>query len=57
MTDPKRARCFDKGWKYVPSGETDISRTFRRVKRELAEAAKAKPANVKALPKKEPKRG
>lgn len=49
MTDPKKARCFDKSWKYTPSNETDLHALFKRIRRQLKEQA-AKPApNVKPL--------
>lgn len=46
MTDPKRARCFDKDWKYVPAQNTDIRKTFSLAR---AEQQKAKPVNVCSL--------
>lgn len=38
MRQPKR--LTDKGFKYVHSGDTDIRKTFARVRRELAADAK-----------------
>jgi hypothetical protein len=54
----KRARLLDKGFRYYPSSDTDVARTFARVRRQMKEAEKAKlpAANVKPL-KKEQKRG
>lgn len=49
MSDPKRARCFDRDWSYTPSGSTDIRKLFNKVRREQKEAAKQPPANVKQL--------
>lgn len=42
MTDPKRARCFDKDWKYSPEAESDIRKTFARIRRQMKEADAAK---------------
>lgn len=57
----KRPHLMDPAFRYYSAADTDVSRTFARVRREMkaAEAAKAKPAgNVKALPpKKEKGRG
>lgn len=55
MSDPKRARCFDPAWKYVPANATDIAKTFARIRRHQKEAeAACKAANVKPIrPKKE----
>ena len=51
----KRARLLDSDFKYVKAADTDISATFRRIRKQLKEQA-AKPApNVKPLKKKEPK--
>lgn len=49
MTDPKRARCFDKDWRYVPSNETDISKTFARLKRQQKEAEAAREKQPKNI--------
>lgn len=32
----------DKKWKYVPASETDLARTFKRIRAEQAKAAKVK---------------
>lgn len=50
-----KSRLLDPAFKYVPAGKTDIRKTFARIRREQAEAAKRTPANVKPL-KKEPRR-
>ena len=48
MSDPKKARCYtDPDWKYVPSGSTDIRKTFARIARQ--QKAAPPPANVKPL--------
>jgi hypothetical protein len=52
MTDPKRARCFDKDWTYTPSGSTDIRKLFKRIEREQKKAEPAPATNVKPLRKK-----
>lgn len=52
----KRPTLMDPAFKYVPASRTNIALTFARIKRELKEAAKAQPANVKALPKKKEQR-
>jgi plasmid stabilization system protein ParE len=51
MSDPKRKRLYESGFKYTPAAETDIRKTFARIKRQQTEAAKAQPANVKQLRK------
>lgn len=48
-------RWMDKSWRYYPASDTDVSRTFRRVRQQMKEAAKAPPPNVKQLKKKETK--
>jgi hypothetical protein len=50
-----KARLLDKSFKYVPAAETDIRATFKRIRREMAAAKKAAPANVKPLKRKEAK--
>lgn len=54
----KRARLLDPDFKYVKAADTDISATFRRIRKQLKEQA-AKPApnvkTLKPLKKKEPK--
>lgn len=54
MSDPTLKRWKTKEWTYYPANDTDISRTFRRIRREQkeAEAAKKPASNVKALTKK-----
>lgn len=54
MTDPKKALCLTKEWKYTPHDATDLHSLFRRIRRQIkeAEAAKKPASNVKALPKK-----
>lgn len=49
-----KARCFDPDFKYVPAAATDISKTFARIRREMAAQAKiVQQSNVKAIaPKK-----
>lgn len=45
----KRARLLDPSFKYVKAADTDVAKTFARVRREMKEQA-AKPApNVKPL--------
>lgn len=44
-----KARLLDPAFKYTPAAQTDISKTFARIRREMKEAAKAQPANVKPL--------
>lgn len=51
-TDPKRARCFDKDWKYVPRESTDVAKTFARIRRQQKEAEAAKPKLVAPTPMK-----
>lgn len=43
MTDPTRARVFDKSWKYTKRDESDIRKTFARVRREQKAAEAARP--------------
>lgn len=51
----KPPSLMDKEFRYVPSGTTDIRKTFARIRREMAEAAKKQPANVRPMKKKEGK--
>jgi len=37
-------RIYEKGFKWVPPAQTDLAKTFRRVRREQEEAAKAEAA-------------
>jgi hypothetical protein len=55
MSDPTAKRWKDKTWRYYPAESTDVARTFARIRRQLKEAAKAPPPNVKQLKKKEPR--
>jgi hypothetical protein len=48
MTDPKQARCLDPEWKFYR--DTDLDRTFRRVRRQMKEAEQAKPIPVNVRP-------
>lgn len=45
---------YDPDWKYTPAAQTDIRKTFQRVRRRLAEEAKKKqqtqPSQVILLP-------
>ena len=54
MSDPTEKRWKDKSWRYFKADETNIERTFQRIRRQQkeAEAEKKPPANVKTLPKK-----
>lgn len=47
-------RWQDKGWTYYGSENTDVARTFRRIRKQLkeAEAAKKPASNVKPMPAK-----
>ena len=50
MTDPKKARCWDKTWKYTPKDATDLKATFKRIRREMKEAeAVRESANVQPI--------
>ena len=49
MSDPKRARCYDKDWRYTPQSESDIRKTFARIRRQQKEEEAARPANVKPI--------
>jgi len=42
---------YDKDFKYIPSASTDISKTFARERKRLAEEAKKKPVNVMPIKK------
>lgn len=42
---------LDKGFKYIPSNKTNISKTFARIRRELAEKAKETQMNVTQIKK------
>lgn len=43
---------LDSGFKYTPSGATDLRKTFARIKRELAEKAKDAQKNVTQIKRK-----
>jgi hypothetical protein len=45
MTDPLRKRLLEKTFRYVKSGETDVSKTFARIRRQMKEAEAAKPVH------------
>lgn len=47
MSEALKARVFDRDWKYVPAGETDIRKLFARVREQIA--AESKPVNVKPI--------
>jgi hypothetical protein len=50
MTDPTKARCWDKDWRYVPKDATDVAKTFARIRRQMKEdQAVKKSANVKPI--------
>lgn len=54
----KHAHKVNMTFKYTSANDTDIRRLFAKVRRELKEAAKAPPANVKPIKaKKEQKNG
>lgn len=40
---------LDPSFRYVPAAKTDVAKTFRRVRRELAEQAAAAASNVKPI--------
>ena len=42
---------YDKNFKYVNAASTNIEKTFARIRKELAEAAKKKPVNVMPIKK------
>lgn len=47
---------YDKNFKYVPAAKTDISKTFARIRKQMAEEEARKLAsNVKTLKRKEAK--
>ena len=43
---------LEKGFKYVPANKTDISKTFARIRREMAEEEKRKQVNVTPIKRK-----
>jgi hypothetical protein len=51
VSDPLRKRLLERTFKYTKASETDVARTFARIKKQLkeAEAAAAKPVNVKTI--------
>ena len=51
MTDPLRKRLLEKTFKYVRASDTDVARTFARIRRQQkeAQAAAAQAANVKPI--------
>lgn len=50
-----RTGLLDPKFKYTKAADTDIAKTFARIRRQMKEAAKAPPPNVKQLKKKETK--
>lgn len=46
-----RVRIYEKEFKYVPAAQTDVAKTFARVRKEMALQA-VTPSNVKVLQKK-----
>lgn len=50
MTDPTKARCWDKNWRYYNSADTDVRRTWNRILRQMKDSESLKQsANVKPL--------
>lgn len=49
MTEALRKRLLDRTFKYTKASETDVAKTFARIKRQQKEAEAAQPANVKAI--------
>lgn len=51
MSDPKKTRLYEKGWRYYPASDTNVARTFARIRRQQREAAEAakQPVNVKPI--------
>ena len=43
-------RWQDKGWTYYPANDTDVSRTFRRIRKQMKEAEAAKKPQPKVTP-------
>ena len=48
MSDPLRKRLLEKTFRYVKASDTDIARTFARIRREQ-KAAQEQAVNVKPL--------
>jgi hypothetical protein len=56
MSDPLRKRLLERTFKYTRASETDVSKTFARIRRQLKEA-EAKPVKLsKAIPVIHPER-
>ena len=51
-TSPKRyPSCLDSNFKYTPAAQTDLAKTFTRIRREQLEQKTPAPVgNVRALP-------
>lgn len=50
MSDPLRKRLLERTFKYTKSGETDVARTFARIRRQMKEAeAIQESANIKPI--------
>jgi hypothetical protein len=52
MNEAHRKRLLDKTFRYVKSSETDVARTFARIRKQIkeAEAAKAAPKVAAVAP-------
>ena len=52
MTKPLKALCLDPKWRYYPASDTNVARTFARVRRQMKEEAEAAASvNVRPLKK------
>jgi len=40
---------LDKDFKYIPAAQTDIAKTFKRIKREMEDAKKVEDARLKSI--------
>lgn len=55
MSDPLRKRLLNPGFRYYRAAETDVARTFKRIRREQREAdEQAKAQNVSPIKRKAP---
>lgn len=52
MSEAKRTRLYESGWRYVPAASTNVAATFARIRREQKAAEQIKPSTVRPLKKK-----
>jgi hypothetical protein len=51
VSETTRRRLLERTFKYVKASDTDVARTFARIRRQQKETEAAQPANVKPIRK------